>query len=369
MKIIIFIVLILLSTDLSAQVTEVKNTSVSKIEQSDNLLIKAGYAFRYNDFDEALKLYKQAQMLNPKNEIVKILIQSVERKIDDKNLNVDEHLLAKEKEAINSLKETGLMILDQSAILKNEKEKQINSDFAIILLTASEKNGNFILQGIEQSYYNPINFDFTVRRSSIIEDLLFLGEKYCKPEEIYPWKHFFIGNKEKDLRDKLENYIISLNYNHSFTPALTNLKSISLDGSFDSFQKTLETKGSIAITESSIFNDYKKYSSAHTSIINELILQNQNELNRVKLLPLKVFGGLLVAGAIGVSFVSFDATKVVFQEEKDGKKQLTGTGKVFDIMGWGLTFASIPAAALTYKFTGTKKKAIKNKINYLELYN
>ena len=365
----IFIVLILLSRNLSAQVSEVENASLSKIEQSDNLIIKAGYAFRYNDYDEALILYKQAQTLNPKNEIVRILIKIVENDIKDKTFNIDDHILSKEKEAINSVKEEGLLIFDHSVSLIRGIEKQNNLNFAIILLRASEKNGNFILQGIEQSYFNPPNYYFTDRKSRIIEDLIFLGEKYCEPEDIYAWKYFFMGKEEKDLRDKLQNYIISLNYNHSFSPALTNLKSISLDGSFNSFQKALETKGSIAITENSILNDYKKYSSVHTSIIDELILQNQNELNRVKLLPWKVFGGLLVTGAIGISLVSFDATKVVFQEEKDGRKQLTETGKVTDILGWGLTFATIPATALTYKLTSKKKKKIENKINYLQLFD
>lgn len=355
---------------ISAQVKiENKNISKSQIELSEELMINAGFAFRYNDYEEALELYTKAKALNPKNEIVNILIKIVQNKISDINENIDEYLLVREKEVINDVKNEGLEILDFSGVLGNESEKARNEEFAIHLLRASEKQGDYILKAIEMANLNPPNFYYEERKNTVSKDLIFLGEKYCEPEDIYAWKYFFMGKEEKDLRDKLQNYIISLNYNHSFSPALTNLKSISLDGSFNSFQKALETKGSIAITENSILNDYKKYSSVHTSIIDELILQNQNELNRVKLLPWKVFGGLLVTGAIGISLVSFDATKVVFQEEKDGRKQLTETGKVTDILGWGLTFATIPATALTYKLTSKKKKKIENKINYLQLFD
>ena len=87
MKVIILLALILFSHNVPAQLIGVENKPSSEIEQSDNLLIKAGYAYRQNDFDEALKLYKQAQTLNPKNEIVKTLIKSVEKNINDKKLN------------------------------------------------------------------------------------------------------------------------------------------------------------------------------------------------------------------------------------------------------------------------------------------
>lgn len=358
------------------QVNNAAPISPESREKAEALIIKAGYAFRYNDHLEALKLYQEAKALDPENPVIDILMNAAMQKQKEESEENSASFKITEGIAIGLLEEEGNKFMNKktpaglgkSEMKQMEERLNFYSDVHYYLILATTFDCEAITKSLDLYTKNNAEvyeFDF---RNEIQNAVIFLGEKHCRGEIIYSRKYKNLGDEVSDKRQKLDYYVTAVNYDPTYTLAFDELEKMAMKGSYKQFVTTFKNNGSISTQGNPVLDDYKIYHSSHPEVIRMLQDTDRAKLKKARNLPWKVFAGTLTAGAVGVALVSFDATKVVFMEEKDGKMQLTETGRVFDTGGWGLVFASIPAALVTIPITKKKRTYHKDRIHYLNMY-
>lgn len=368
MRIIYPLSFLLLCLVLQAQKINNKPYLQSEQNLSKELTIKAGYAFRFNDYPEALRLYEEALVLDPDNQLIQEFIEMVKREMDENEVFIQQKILAKEREALAALENEALRIKEINNFIKDRKDNFSNTLLMINLQNASEKNPEAILSAIN-AYYEAFDKSASFGpKQEILDHLLLLGNQYCSLNQIYPWKYLMMGKHTLHMGERLEYYITAINYNHDFSPAFEKIKLISLPESFSKLESQIKQVHSIPAQDNPVMNDYKIYSSAHPSIMKDLILSEEKQLNVLNRKPFIAAGSMALIGGIGIAIMTSPDTNIIFKEGKQENGRLNENGKAFDLVSWSLVGAALPVAGLTYYFSKDKRRNLKNRITYLQQF-